>query len=190
MKDSAIPLYYFTPFSWVLRSMSLNQFFDEQYADPIAPFPNAPSKGEAYAGVFGFQWEYAWKISGPFVLLGYYLIFGILFCSLAYDWLKPRARLGTQRIAIEHRGASPQPSTPSSPTASAAVTPAADGVSTPSPVALESFRAPAGHASRDAHSPGSLPFQPVTLGEACTSINIALLSSLHFRLASLTLSCR
>jgi len=141
------------------------EFFDEQYAGPIAPVPNAPSRGETYASIFGFQFEFAWKISGPFVLLGYYLIFGVLLCSLAYDLLKPRARLGTQRIPIEHRGESPQPSTPSSPMPSAAVTPGADAVSTPSPVALESFRSPAGHAARDAHSPGSLPFQPITLGE-------------------------
>jgi ABC-type multidrug transport system ATPase subunit len=101
LQDYSLPFYYFDPFSWSVRSMAVSQFRDDQYNVPISPQSGAPSQGEAYASIFALDFEFSWKIAGPFVLLGYYIIFGVILCTLALMWVKPKALLGTKRVTAE-----------------------------------------------------------------------------------------
>lgn len=93
----AYPFYWFSPFSWSTRSLALNEFFDSDYAGPV--FPGGPSRGSYYAGVFGLQYEEAYRIAGPFVLIAYWIIFGFVCCSLVLSRAAYPAPAGTTRIS-------------------------------------------------------------------------------------------
>jgi len=60
-------MFYLSPFSWAIRSIAINEFFDERYDDPVqiqglptanattgATVPNIPSKRDAFMDVFDF----------------------------------------------------------------------------------------------------------------------------------------
>lgn len=116
-EGQTIPLYYFSPFSWALRSLSLNEFMSPPWEVPApgagAPYPGAPPAGTTFgqyaSTIFGLfytsssaeQTAFDWKISGPFVLLGYFCIFGLGACSLALALKKPVYSIGTRRL--EHQ---------------------------------------------------------------------------------------
>lgn len=91
------PLFYFSPFSWATRSISVNEFQADDYAAPF--FPGGPSRGSVYADVFGIQFSEAWRISGPFVLLGYWLLFGLVACSLVLARSAYPSPPGTTRLS-------------------------------------------------------------------------------------------
>lgn len=99
--QAPIPFYFFTPFSWALRSLSLNEFTAPSWDVPAAGISPPQTAGQFACGVFGFYWNNstAWMIAGPFVLLGYYLLFGVLGCSLVLYLKKPTYALGTRRTA-------------------------------------------------------------------------------------------
>lgn len=97
--QAPIPFYFFTPFSWALRSLSLNEFTSPAWTGPAIGIVPPVSNGEFACNTFGFYWNNstAWMISGPFVLLGYYIIFGVIGCSLVLYLKKPTYALGTRR---------------------------------------------------------------------------------------------
>lgn len=102
----AWPLFYISPFSWTVRSIAINEFEDDSYKVPVAPFPNAPLKGDVYMSSFGFAgadvnfFTTEWKWGGIALLLSYWLLFGLFVCNIVLKMVRYEYVPGTQRLAI------------------------------------------------------------------------------------------
>ena len=52
--SSADPIYWFSPFSWTVRSLSLNEWDSSKYQGPIAG-PGTPSEESIYTSTFALN---------------------------------------------------------------------------------------------------------------------------------------
>ena len=80
IKDWQIEFFYLSPFSWLVRSLTLNEFNDEKY-DELAF--NGVRNGDFYMSNFGIDVESGWKWGG----VGYVAGCIVLFTYLGARWL-------------------------------------------------------------------------------------------------------
>ena len=60
----AYPIYWFSPFSWTVRSLSDNEFDAPEYQTPIAG-PGSPTEESVYTSTFALRTGFSWMIAGP-----------------------------------------------------------------------------------------------------------------------------
>jgi ABC-type multidrug transport system ATPase subunit/ABC-type multidrug transport system permease subunit len=85
------PLYWISPFSWSIRSLFDNQFLSNVYNPAVA---------QQYANVLGFKLTYGWLVAGPCVMIGYYLLFGLIISPIVLKLIFSTSEPGT-RISKE-----------------------------------------------------------------------------------------
>ena len=73
-------LYWLSPFSWGLRALSINEFYDSKYSAP-APQDSQDTLGIYYMSQFDIpsEWPYKWSAIGFYVF--YFILFS--FCKLS-----------------------------------------------------------------------------------------------------------
>ena len=96
-----LSIFYLSPFSWSVRSMVSSEFSAGGYGVPINTFPGAPQKSDVYMDAFGFFKGMAWKWAGPAYCVGFALVFGLLFSTLAVKYVRFNEAPGAQRLSEE-----------------------------------------------------------------------------------------
>eukprot|EP00742_Colponemidia_sp_Colp-10_P017271 GILJ01019851.1.p1 GENE.GILJ01019851.1~~GILJ01019851.1.p1 ORF type:complete len:1409 (-),score=187.18 GILJ01019851.1:37-3678(-) len=107
-------LYWISPFSWAVRSISLNEFNDAAYDGSVTV--NGQRTGDSYLSSWQIQTDSAWKWAGVGVLFGYFLFLAALSAVLIGTKRKWLA-IGTKRqdsITIGSRIVSNQNAAPES----------------------------------------------------------------------------
>jgi ABC-type multidrug transport system ATPase subunit len=149
--------YYFSPFSWTVRSMVVNELTSAPYLVPLQP--GAPNKADAYLASFGFVNSMAYKWAGLAYCLGFAAVFGLLLSTLAVKYRRVREAEGTQRISE----------------AAFLAAAAASSAAMDSPAAEQRSPAVASSPSpRSPRSPSALPFTPATLSFSGLSYTVTL----------------
>lgn len=67
--------YWLSPFSWVLRAMSINEFKSDRYDETLPMGPSSPVRvGDLYLDAFDIPSDFEYQWGGAVVLLGYFVI--------------------------------------------------------------------------------------------------------------------
>ena len=130
MPSYGLGLFYLSPFSWVVRSLVLNEFNSSPYDAAIAG-PGSPRKGTYYLDLceetpclprhlqkytcyvfvptppaVGFQSSDGWMYGGVVILgVGYYLLFGLVLTAYTLWLTRHRASVGTKRLLDDENAA-------------------------------------------------------------------------------------
>ncbi|RYY33348.1 ATP-binding cassette domain-containing protein, partial [archaeon] len=164
--EYAYPIYYFSPFSWTVRSIVNNEFSSSLYDVPLVPgappgSPGAATRGETYMAAFDFEFSFAWRIVGPFVCLGLHIILGYFLCSIIISRTQWQPIPGTKRLNLESQCAVsvpiPSEKTLKPATADATVTGAPVAASQPDGIvpAVHDASVPAGMAAGSSVAPSA-----------------------------------
>jgi ABC-type multidrug transport system ATPase subunit/ABC-type multidrug transport system permease subunit len=109
------PIYYFSTFSWTVRSIVLSEFTSSGYQVSVCgtgmPMAEPPPfdlqagnpclllKGDAYLDAFGFFKGIDWQWGGIAYCLAFCFTFGIVFSAVAVKYMRARQPPGSQRIS-------------------------------------------------------------------------------------------